>query len=58
MKNIILGDINLKTGKPNENELKVIREALKKWTNVNGDTGSLFDDDTATSCMSYYGLCE
>ena len=21
-------------------------------------TGSLFDDDTATSCMSYYGLCE
>jgi len=22
------------------------------------DTGSLFDDYTATSCMSYYGLCE
>lgn len=21
-------------------------------------TGSLFDDDTSTSCMSYYGLCE
>ena len=21
-------------------------------------TGSLLDDDTATSCMSYYGLCE
>lgn len=21
-------------------------------------TGSLFDDDTATSCVSYYGLCE
>ena len=21
-------------------------------------TGSLFDDDTATSCMSFYGLCE
>lgn len=20
--------------------------------------GSLFDDDVATSCMSYYGLCE
>lgn len=26
-----------------------------KWQNA---TGSLFDDDTATSCMSYYGLCE
>lgn len=26
-----------------------------KWLNA---TGSLFDDDTATSCMSYYGLCE
>lgn len=26
-----------------------------EWQNA---TGSLFDDDTATSCMSYYGLCE
>ena len=26
-----------------------------QWQNA---TGSLFDDDTATSCMSYYGLCE
>lgn len=26
-----------------------------KWQNA---TGSLFDDDTATSCMSFYGLCE
>lgn len=26
-----------------------------KWQHA---TGSLFDDDTATSCMSYYGLCE
>lgn len=25
------------------------------WLNA---TGSLFDDDTATSCMSFYGLCE
>ena len=24
-----------------------------EWQNA---TGSLFDDDTATSCMSYYGL--
>lgn len=26
-----------------------------EWQNA---TGSLFDDDPATSCMSYYGLCE
>lgn len=26
-----------------------------EWQNA---TGSLFDDDTATSCMSFYGLCE
>lgn len=26
-----------------------------QWQNA---TGSLFDDDTATSCMSFYGLCE
>lgn len=34
-----------------------IRDVVRyvKWQNA---TGSLFDDDTATSCMSYYGLCE
>ena len=25
---------------------------------VTGWKCSLFDDDTATSCMSFYGLCE
>ena len=34
-----------------------IRDVVRyvQWQNA---TGSLFDDDTATSCMSYYGLCE
>ena len=34
-----------------------IRDVVRyvEWQNA---TGSLFDDDTATSCMSYYGLCE
>lgn len=34
-----------------------IRDVVRRveWQHA---TGSLFDDDTATSCMSYYGLCE
>lgn len=34
-----------------------IRDVVRyvEWQNATGD---LFDDDTATSCMSYYGLCE
>lgn len=34
-----------------------IRDVVRyvKWQNA---TGSLFEDDTATSCMSFYGLCE
>lgn len=34
-----------------------IRDVVRytQWQNA---TGSLFDDDTATSCMSFYGLCE
>ena len=34
-----------------------IRDVVRyvEWQHA---TGSLFDDDTATSCMSYYGLCE
>lgn len=34
-----------------------IRDVVRyvQWQNA---TGSLFDDDTAMSCMSYYGLCE
>lgn len=34
-----------------------IRDVVRyvQWQNA---TDSLFDDDTATSCMSYYGLCE
>lgn len=39
------------------NKYPDIRDVVRhvKWQNA---TGSLFDDDTATSCMSYYGLCE
>jgi len=29
-----------------------------RYVQCQNATGSLFDDDTATSCMSYYGLCE
>lgn len=34
-----------------------IRDVVRYVERQNA-TGSLFDDDTATSCMSYYGLCE
>lgn len=39
------------------NKYSSIRDVVRyvQWQNA---TGSLFDDDTATSCMSYYGLCE
>lgn len=39
------------------NKYPYIRDVVRyvEWQNA---TGSLFDDDTATSCMSYYGLCE
>ena len=39
------------------NKCSDIRNVVRhvKWQNA---TGSLFGDDTATSCMSYYGLCE
>ena len=39
------------------NKYPDIRDVVRyvEWQNA---TGSLFDDDTATSCMSYYGLCE
>ncbi len=39
------------------NKYPNIRDVVRyvEWQNA---TGSLFDDDTATSCMSYYGLCE
>ena len=39
------------------NKYPDIRDVVRyvQWQNA---TGSLFDDDTATSCMSYYGLCE
>ena len=39
------------------NKYPDIRDVVRhvKWQNA---TGSLFDDDTATSCMSYYGLRE
>lgn len=39
------------------NKYHDIRDVVRyvEWQNA---TGSLFDDDTATSCMSYYGLCE
>ena len=35
----------------------VIADVVRYITWLNS-TGSLFDDDTATSCMSFYGLCE
>ena len=40
-----------------DNKYLYIRDVVRyvEWQNA---TGSLFDDDTATSCMSYYGLCE
>ena len=34
-----------------------IHDAVR-YVQCQNATGSLFDDDTATSCMSYYGLCE
>lgn len=39
------------------NKYPDIRDVVRyvEWQNA---TVSLFDDDTATSCMSYYGLCE
>lgn len=39
------------------NKYPDIRDVVRyvEWQHA---TGSLFDDDTATSCMSYYGLCE
>lgn len=39
------------------NKYSDIRDVVRyvEWQNA---TGSLFDDDTATSCMSFYGLCE
>lgn len=40
-------------GKTYPNVRDVVR--YTQWQNA---TGSLFDDDTATSCMSFYGLCE
>lgn len=39
----------------NEKQPEGMDGLFSKWQNA---TGSLFDDDTATSCMSYYGLCE
>lgn len=29
-----------------------------KYVQEKNATGDLFDEDTATSCMSFYGLCE
>ena len=39
------------------NKYPDIRDVVRHVKGQNA-TGSLFDDDTATSCMSYYGLCE
>lgn len=39
------------------NKYPYIRDVVRYVEGQNA-TGSLFDDDTATSCMSYYGLCE
>lgn len=39
------------------NKYPDIRDVVRYVEGQNA-TGSLFDDDTATSCMSYYGLCE
>lgn len=35
----------------------LIEDVVRYVSNLNA-TGSLFDDDTATSCMSFYGLCK
>lgn len=39
------------------NKYSSIRDVVR-YVQCQNATGSLFDDDTATSCMSYYGLCE
>ena len=39
------------------NKYPDIRDVVRYVERQNA-TGSLFDDDTATSCMSFYGLCE
>ena len=42
---------------PDGRKYPTIRDVVRyvEWQHA---TGSLFDGDTATSCMSYYGLCE
>lgn len=42
---------------PGGREYPLVGDVVRyvEWQNA---TGSLFDDDTAASCMSFYGLCE